>query len=76
MGNGLFITDISQNRIKGGKLAPITGRNMQTTLCHKGQKANGFQCDGLATGVGTGNNHRIEVCSQAQGYGYNFSGVN
>ena len=40
LGNGLFISNISQNTIKGGKTAAITGRHMQTAFCHKRQQAN------------------------------------
>ena len=37
---------------------------MQAGLPHEGQKADGFEGDGLAAGVGAGDNQRVVILSQ------------
>ena len=75
LGNGLLITNICQDRIKGGERTAVSGRNVQTALCHQGQKSHRFQGHGFAAGVGACNNHGIKITAQADGDRYHLLGV-
>ena len=76
MGNGLLITDICQNSVKGRKNTSIPCRNMQTALRHQCQQTDGFQCHRFTAGIGAGNDHGVKIRAQPDGDGYNDLGIN
>ena len=47
--------------------AAVVGRDMQAALGHERQQADGLERDGLAAGVGAGDDERIKVAAQPHG---------
>jgi len=60
----LLVTDVGQHQIKGGNEASVVCRDMQSAFCHQGQKANGLERDGLAAGIGSGDDERVKITAQ------------
>ena len=51
-------------------------RDMETALRHKGQQADGFQSDGLAAGVGSGDDEGVKIRPQTDGDGHDALALN
>ena len=51
---------------------PSAGRDLQPGLRHQGKQAHGFQRDGLAAGVGAGDDQRGKVLPQPQIAGHHL----
>ena len=53
--NTLLIADIDENTVEDRNQALFRGRNGNAGQRHQAEQADGFQCDGFATGIGAGN---------------------
>ena len=64
--DGLLVADVRHDHgahLDGGA---VSGGDMQAALSHKSQQAQRFQGDGLAAGVGAGDDQRVKVPAQRQ----------
>ena len=73
--DGLLVTDVGKNGVKGGKGAAVSCRHMEAALCHQGQQADGFQGYGFTAGIGAGDDHGIKVRPQPKRNGDHLFGV-
>ena len=66
--DALFITDDGVNMVVHRKAGALSRRNEEARLVHEGKKARRLDGDGLAAGVGAGNDENIECLPQCHGY--------
>ena len=74
--DALLVADVRQHLGENGNGAAVVGGNVQAALGHKGQKPDGLQSDGLAAGVGAGDDQGIKVHAQPHGDGHDLFCVN
>ena len=68
--NALLVAHIRQHPVEYTHGAAAVGRDMQAALGHQTQKADGFQGNGLAAGVGAGDDQGVELLTQLHGDGH------
>ena len=66
--NALFVANIGQNMFKNDNLTVVASRNLQTALCHGGQKPQCFDANRLTAGIGAGNNDGVHSASDGKGH--------
>ena len=49
---------------------------MKPRLTHECKKSDGFECDGLTTGIRTGDDKKVEILSKIYVYGNNLFCIN
>ena len=62
--DGLLVADVGENLLVDVDGAAVVGRDMQTALGHEREQADGLECDGLAAGVGAGDDERVKIAAQ------------
>ena len=62
--NALLVPDVGEHFVKNRQLRALPRGNVKAGLTHEGEKAYGLEGNGLASGVGAGDNQQIEVLSQ------------
>ena len=66
--DALLIADIGKHVVERRPVRLRSGGgNVESGLAHQGQKADGFQGDGLTAGIGTGDDQQVEACRQVTG---------
>ena len=73
--DALLVPHICQHPVKHPEMAAVFGGNLKATLGHEGQQADGFQCHGLAAGVGAGDDQRVILIPQLQRNGHRLGTV-
>ena len=68
--DGLFVADVGENLLVDIDRAAVVGRDMQAALGHECQQANGLERDGLAAGVGAGDDERVKITAEAHRDGH------
>ena len=61
----LLIADIGENVVEDGKLAAVLRGNVKACLPHQSQQSAGLQGNGLAAGIGTGDDQKIECVAKS-----------
>ena len=75
LGDGLLVADIGQYAVENHHCAVVRHRNVESTLGHQSQQTDGLQGDGLAAGVGAGDDQGIKIPAQVQVVGHRLVGV-
>ena len=70
LGNGLLIPDVREHPAEDPHRAVRLGRDVQPTLGHQCNEAQGLEGHRLAAGVGTGDDQGVEPVSQLQVVGH------
>ena len=73
--DGLLVADVRQHGGAHPHRGAVRRRDVQPTLGHQGEQAQGFQGDGLAAGVGAGDDQGIERSAQGQVVAHGGLGV-
>ena len=62
--DALLIADVRHDLVEHGQTAAVRGGDVQAALRHHGEQAHGLERDGLAAGVGAGDDERIVIFPQ------------
>ena len=73
--NALLIADIRQHPLIHGNDAAVPHRDVETALGHEGQEAQGLEGDGLAAGVGAGDDQGVKGVPQLDIDGHRLLGI-
>ena len=68
--DGLLVADVSENLLVDVDRAAVVGRDMQAAFGHEREKADGLERDGLAAGVGAGDDERVKITAEAHRDGH------
>ena len=70
--DALLVADVGADAVEADDLAARLRRYMQAGQTHAGQQADGLQGDGLAAGIGAGDDHGADAAIQLHVYRHHF----